>query len=125
MSAVTFNESSLENVMNHPETIKIEPAEAPRKPRPTPFFQTELGKLRVTASIGVATFPRDAKSGAELWRCKTSIPWYMCPLPIVQDGVVYCVGGRSGWSPQHLALFADDRLVGACPQILMCLSQSC
>ena len=38
----------------------------------------------------------DAKSGAELWRCKTSIPWYMCPLPIVKDGVVYCVGGRSG-----------------------------
>lgn len=30
-------------------------------------FQTELGKLRVTCSIGVATYPRDAKSGAELF----------------------------------------------------------
>ncbi|MFM7142219.1 MAG: GNAT family N-acetyltransferase, partial [Alphaproteobacteria bacterium] len=30
-----------------------------------------------------------------------------------------CVGGRSGWSPQHLALFsADDRLVAACPMYL-------
>ncbi len=38
----------------------------------------------------------DAKTGAELWRCKSSIPWYMCPLPIVKDGVVYCVGGRNG-----------------------------
>jgi outer membrane protein assembly factor BamB len=38
----------------------------------------------------------DAMTGAERWRCKTSIPWYMCPLPIVKDGVVYCVGGRSG-----------------------------
>lgn len=38
----------------------------------------------------------DAKSGTELWRCKTSIPWYMCPQPIVKDGVVYCVGGRTG-----------------------------
>ncbi len=38
----------------------------------------------------------DVKSGAELWRCKSSIPWYMCPLPIVKDGVVYCVGGRNG-----------------------------
>ncbi|MEY4948087.1 MAG: hypothetical protein RL698_298 [Pseudomonadota bacterium] len=30
-----------------------------------------------------------------------------------------CVGGRSGWSPQHLALFAPDgRLVAACPMYL-------
>lgn len=29
-----------------------------------------------------------------------------------------CVGGRSGWSPQHLALFEDDRLVAACPLYL-------
>jgi predicted N-acyltransferase len=26
-----------------------------------------------------------------------------------------CVGGRSGWSPQHLTLFQEDRLVAACP----------
>jgi len=30
-----------------------------------------------------------------------------------------CVGGRTGWSPQHLAIFsADDRLVAACPMYL-------
>lgn len=29
-----------------------------------------------------------------------------------------CVGGRSGWSPQHLALFENDRLVAACPLYL-------
>jgi len=29
-----------------------------------------------------------------------------------------CVGGRSGWSPQHLALFVDDRLIAACPLYL-------
>ncbi|HEY8516523.1 MAG TPA: GNAT family N-acetyltransferase [Candidatus Binatia bacterium] len=29
-----------------------------------------------------------------------------------------CVGGRTGWSPQHLALFEDDRLVAACPLYL-------
>src|SRR6185369_1681806 len=28
------------------------------------------------------------------------------------------VGGRSGWSPQHLGLFQDDRLVEACPMYL-------
>lgn len=29
-----------------------------------------------------------------------------------------CVGGRSGWSPQHLALYENDVLVGACPLYL-------
>jgi len=29
-----------------------------------------------------------------------------------------CVGGRTGWSPQHLGLFQDDRLVAACPMYL-------
>ncbi len=29
-----------------------------------------------------------------------------------------CVGGRTGWSPQHLTLFEDDRLVAACPLYL-------
>ncbi len=30
-----------------------------------------------------------------------------------------CVGGKTGWSPQHLALFGDDdRLIAACPLYL-------
>ena len=29
-----------------------------------------------------------------------------------------CVGGQTGWSPQHLALYQDDRLVAACPLYL-------
>jgi nitrate/nitrite transport system permease protein len=63
MSAVTINEGSLREIMNHPEnevsvqanvgganvkrsgrshTVPLAP-EAPSKPRPTPFFQTERG----------------------------------------------------------------------------------
>jgi len=38
----------------------------------------------------------DADSGQPLWQCKSGIGWYMCPQPVVQDGVVYAVGGRSG-----------------------------
>ena len=38
----------------------------------------------------------DAASGKQLWQCKTGIGWYMCPLPVVHEGVVYAVGGRSG-----------------------------
>lgn len=35
-----------------------------------------------------------------------------------------CVGGRSGWSPQHLALYSqDDRLVAACPMYLKANSE--
>jgi predicted N-acyltransferase len=29
-----------------------------------------------------------------------------------------CVGGKTGWSPQHLALYEGDRLVAACPLYL-------
>jgi outer membrane protein assembly factor BamB len=38
----------------------------------------------------------DAATGEPLWQCKTDIGWYMCPLPLVRDGVVYAVGGRGG-----------------------------
>jgi len=43
MSAVTFNEGRLDDLMNHPTTIKPA-AKTPARPRPTPFFQTERGR---------------------------------------------------------------------------------
>jgi hypothetical protein len=36
------------------------------------------------------------ETGAPLWSCKTDIGWYMVPSVVAQDGVVYCLGGRSG-----------------------------
>ena len=38
----------------------------------------------------------DVGNGKPLWQCRTGIGWYMCPQPLVKDGVVYAVGGRSG-----------------------------
>ncbi len=35
-------------------------------------------------------------SGESLWSCKTDIGWYMVPSVVAADGVVYCLGGRSG-----------------------------
>lgn len=35
-------------------------------------------------------------SGQPLWSCQTDITWYMVPSLIAADGVVYCLGGRSG-----------------------------
>lgn len=61
--------------------------------------------LVVTAASGrqeliVATQGRvlafNPDTGEELWSCKTDIGWYMVPSVIAVDGVVYCLGGRSG-----------------------------
>ncbi len=38
----------------------------------------------------------DPDSGEPLWSCKTDIGWYMVPSVVAADGVVYCLGGRSG-----------------------------
>lgn len=35
-------------------------------------------------------------SGEPLWSCNTDIGWYMVPSVVAHDGVVYCLGGRSG-----------------------------
>ena len=38
----------------------------------------------------------DPATGERLWTCNTDITWYMVPSIVVSDGVVYCLGGRSG-----------------------------
>jgi len=38
----------------------------------------------------------NAANGSEVWRSKSGISWYMCPQPLVSDGVLYAIGGRSG-----------------------------
>ncbi len=59
----------------------------------------------VTASSGrreliVATQGKvlafDPQTGDALWSCKTDIGWYMVPSVVAADGIVYCLGGRSG-----------------------------
>lgn len=36
------------------------------------------------------------ETGEPLWNCDTDIGWYMVPSVVAADGVVYCLGGRSG-----------------------------
>jgi outer membrane protein assembly factor BamB len=38
----------------------------------------------------------EPQTGKPLWSCKTDIGWYMVPSPIAANGIVYCLGGRSG-----------------------------
>ncbi len=54
------------------------------------------GKTEVITALAGEVRSFDADSGKPLWQCKTGIGWYMCPLPLVKDGVLYAVGGRSG-----------------------------
>lgn len=35
-------------------------------------------------------------TGRRLWTCQTDIGWYMVPSVVAADGIVYCLGGRSG-----------------------------
>ena len=48
----------------------------------------------------------DPASGNELWSCDTGIKWYMVPSVVSHDGIIYCIGGRSGDS---LAVRAGGR----------------
>lgn len=38
----------------------------------------------------------EPSTGKPLWSCRTDIGWYMVPSAVAADGVVYCLGGRSG-----------------------------
>jgi len=38
----------------------------------------------------------DPEKGDPLWSCNTDIGWYMVPSVVAADGIVYCLGGRSG-----------------------------
>lgn len=63
----------------------------------TPLIVTNTdGKSElVVASMGkILAF--DPASGEHLWNCATDIGWYMVPSVVAHDGVVYCIGGRSG-----------------------------
>lgn len=35
-------------------------------------------------------------TGKPLWSCNTDIGWYMVPCVVAHEGIVYCLGGRSG-----------------------------
>jgi outer membrane protein assembly factor BamB len=63
----------------------------------TPVVVTAPGGRR---ELVVAMFGKvlglDPATGKDLWSCATDITWYMVPGPVAEDGVVYCLGGRSG-----------------------------
>jgi len=51
-------------------------------------------ELIVTMQGKVLSFNPD--TGEQFWSCNTDIGWYMVPSVVAHDGIVYCLGGRSG-----------------------------
>lgn len=59
------------------------------------LVKTAEGKTEAVVAIMRNVLGFDPDTGEELWRCDTGINWYMCPTPVVQDGIVYVIGGRN------------------------------
>jgi outer membrane protein assembly factor BamB len=55
---------------------------------------TPGGRTEVVAAMSRRVLGFDAENGTQLWNCDTGIHWYMCPTPVVRDGVIHLIGGR-------------------------------
>jgi len=72
-------------------------AEGIRESWNTPIVITvESGRQELIVAVQGKVLAFDPDSGQLLWSCRTDIGWYMVPSVVAADGVVYCLGGRSG-----------------------------
>ncbi|MEN9672113.1 MAG: hypothetical protein RL553_378 [Planctomycetota bacterium] len=60
------------------------------------ILQLPGGRIELVLAIQGKILAFDPSTGKELWFCKTDITWYMVPSLVHEDGIVYCLGGRSG-----------------------------
>jgi len=54
------------------------------------------GKCELLLAVPRKVLAFDPATGQPLWTCETDITWYMVPSMVAHEGVVYCIGGRSG-----------------------------
>ena len=59
------------------------------------FVSAPDGKTEVVIAKNGRVLGFDPENGASLWTAKTGIPWYMCPTPVAENGIVYVIGGRT------------------------------
>lgn len=63
----------------------------------TPLVVTaDSGREELIVPTAGTVYAFDPQTGQPLWSCKTDIGWYMVPSAVAADGVIYCLGGRSG-----------------------------
>ena len=60
------------------------------------IVKTPDGKQELVVAIMGKVLGFDPKSGQQRWSCDTGIAWYMVPGIVADQGIVYCIGGRSG-----------------------------
>jgi outer membrane protein assembly factor BamB len=54
------------------------------------------GRKELIVAVQGKVLAFDPDRGTQLWSCDTDIGWYMVPTIVAAEGVVYCLGGRSG-----------------------------
>ena len=62
----------------------------------TPLLVTAGGRTELVVAIIGKLLAFDPASGAPLWSCDTNIAWYMVPSLVAHQGIVYCIGGKTG-----------------------------
>ncbi len=63
----------------------------------TPLVVTNVdGKPELIVATQGSIQSFEPETGKQLWTCATDITWYMVPSVVANDGIVYCLGGRSG-----------------------------
>jgi len=63
----------------------------------TPLVVTAAsGRAELIVPVQGRVLAFDPDSGKSLWSCRTDINWYMVPSVVAANGVIYCLGGRSG-----------------------------
>jgi outer membrane protein assembly factor BamB len=60
------------------------------------LVKAESGRMELIVAVQGKVLAFDPDSGDPLWNCDTDIKWYMVPSVVAADGIVYCLGGRSG-----------------------------
>lgn len=72
-------------------------AEGIRESWNTPVLVTaKSGRKELVVATQGKVLAFHPETGQPLWSCKTDIGWYMVPSVVAADGIVYCLGGRSG-----------------------------
>ena len=63
----------------------------------TPVIVTApSGRTELVVATQGKVFAFEPETGKPLWSCRTDIGWYMVPSVVASDGIIYCLGGRSG-----------------------------
>lgn len=84
-------------------------AEGIREAWNTPVVvKSATGREELIVPIQGKVLAFNPEDGTPLWSCDTDIGWYMVPSAVAADGVVYCLGGRSGTAALAVKMDGSD-----------------